>query len=192
MRLAANQLTLELLQGQLRLVVGGTFLSMVLLYVVGGISLRFWIGTLFAMLLLLIAGIDYETGMIFDRLLLPMGVLGVWMHSLLWGNGFTDSFAGAVLGGSLLTMLRILSHGGMGCGDIKFVFVLGLWLGLCDLLVALFFAFLSGGGAAFFLLLAKRKSIHDKIPFGPFLAFGAYISFLYADILLRFYGEWML
>ena len=68
---------------------------------------------------------------------------------------------------------------------------LGLWLGWEGTAVALWAAFLLGGAAAAFLLLTGRRRRRDLIPFGPFMAVGGYLGFLYGVRLWYFYEELM-
>ena len=81
----------------------------------------------------------------------------------------------------------MLTKGGMGGGDIKFVAALGLWLGLKLTIVTLFLSFVIGGICGALLLLFKIKSRKDFIPFGPFIAIGAFITALYGVEIIRWY-----
>ena len=64
-------------------------------------------------------------------------------------------------------------RGGMGAGDVKLSFVLGVWLGFKASIVCLMLAFVFGGIIGVMLLASGIKQRKDPIPFGPFLCIGA-------------------
>ncbi len=86
-----------------------------------------------------------------------------------------------------MLLIYLISRGGMGAGDVKISFVLGIWLGFQGMLVCLFLAFILGGIIGVILLASKIKSRKDPIPFGPFLCLAAWISFMFWPYLVYFY-----
>lgn len=120
--------------------------------------------------------IDIRTGFLPDR-----GNLVLAFLSLL-GLGVTvpffDAVLGCLLGGFLLLLVRQLSRGGLGLGDVKYVMVLGLWLGWRALLPALLTAFVSGALVACCLIVAGRGRRQQCLPFGPFLSLGGYVGYV--------------
>ncbi|MEG0970808.1 MAG: A24 family peptidase, partial [Acidaminococcaceae bacterium] len=82
------------------------------------------------------------------------------------------------------------SRGGMGAGDVKLSFVLGVWLGFKASLVCLMLAFVVGGLVGVVLLATGLKTRKDPIPFGPYLCLGAYIALLFSPYLIYYY--WLL
>jgi len=124
--------------------------------------------------------------MIFNRFLLPMACTGLVLD--LAGRQIPplDGCLAALAGGSLLLLIRCASRGGMGGGDVKLGAVLGIWLGLHGLAVALFLAFLFGAAVGLLLMLCRRTT-RLRIPFGPFLSLGAWLSSLYGNEWLRLY-----
>ncbi|KKU53313.1 MAG: Type 4 prepilin-like protein leader peptide-processing enzyme [Parcubacteria group bacterium GW2011_GWA2_47_10b] len=74
--------------------------------------------------------------------------------------------------------LWFLSRGTwMGLGDAKISFSIGLFLGFPGILVALLAAFWVGAIFGVFMMLAGKYSRRSEVPFAPFLALGAHISF---------------
>lgn len=74
---------------------------------------------------------------------------------------------------------------GMGLGDVKLAFLMGLLLGWPKTLVAFWSAFVLGGMVAVFLLLLKRTKLSATIALGPFLVIGTIISALWSKQILH-------
>jgi leader peptidase (prepilin peptidase)/N-methyltransferase len=140
---------------------------------------------IFTAFLILITFIDYDHQLILDKVLVAFAGVGVLInlfYAYIPINMFvakisiTNMLIGAVGGGSLLLLITIVSRGGMGGGDIKFVTALGLWMGWEATLMALLLSFIFGGVVSFILLVFKVKGRKDFIPFGPFIASGALLA----------------
>ena len=101
--------------------------------------------------------------------------------------GLVDMLLGAVLGGGVLLVIAVVSKGGMGGGDIKFLAALGLWLGVKLTVLTLFLSFLFGGVGGGLLLLLKIKGRKDRIPFGPYIAAAAWLALLYGEQIVAWY-----
>lgn len=89
------------------------------------------------------------------------------------------AFELAVLFSAALGLIRLLSRGGMGMGDVKFAFPLGLAMGYVSLqvyLLGISLAFVLGAGVGIVMLVFGKASRKTALPFGPFLFIGAYIS----------------
>ncbi len=145
--------------------------------------------------LLAISIIDLEHFIVPDRITAPLTVsalalLGV--AAVAEGNGWR--FGRTLLGGvayfAFLLLLNILYPKGMGMGDVKLAFSLGLylgWLGWGQVFLGGFLAFLLGAVVGVTLIATKVKSRKDVVPFGPFLALGAMLTILWGDPILRWY-----
>ena len=75
----------------------------------------------------------------------------------------------------------------MGSGDIPLVFLLGLFLGWPEMLLAVFGAFLSGAIVALTLLLFGKKRLGQTIPFGPFLIASSIVVFYWGSQIIVWY-----
>lgn len=64
----------------------------------------------------------------------------------------------------------------MGLGDVKLMGALGLYFGLANIIVVALLSFLIGAILSIFLLITKIKKTDEYIPFGPFIAIGAFIT----------------
>jgi leader peptidase (prepilin peptidase) / N-methyltransferase len=76
-------------------------------------------------------------------------------------------------------MLALSVAGGMGMGDVKLAGALGLsagMLGLDSAIVSPLLAFLLGGAAAVVALIVSRRRAGVRIPFGPFMLAGFWVS----------------
>lgn len=98
-----------------------------------------------------------------------------------------DSILGAVIGFSVLFLIAILSKGGMGGGDVKLFFVIGIVLGTTQTLLTLFLASLIGAIVGIIALRKAKKGRKTPIPFGPSIAAAAIITYFYGDALVDWY-----
>ena len=101
--------------------------------------------------------------------------------------GFWDSLAALLLGGGLFYIVAVVSRGGMGGGDIKLTAMMGAFLGMRDLGVAIFIGLLAGSAVGIGLMIAGRKTRKDAIPFGPFLALGGICAVFWGRSLVAWY-----
>ena len=75
--------------------------------------------------LLRLAVVDVRTGYLPDRLVLPLGALGLLLSALGVLAPLASSLAGAAFGGGLFLLVYRLSRGGMGGGDVKLAAAIG-------------------------------------------------------------------
>ena len=87
-----------------------------------------------------------------------------------------------------LLIVWLTKYKGMGLGDIKLGFLMGLVLGWPRILIAIWAGFIVGGLVSVVLLVLKRLRLSATIPLGPFLIIGTLISALWTDKILRFIG----
>lgn len=86
---------------------------------------------------------------------------------------------GVIVAVPLLLVFIVTKGRGMGFGDVKLSFNMGIVLGMWNGLYALYLGFISGGLVGGLLLLSKKKGLKSKIAFGPFLIIGTYIMLFY-------------
>lgn len=178
----------SLCRGTMRIWLGGMLVSAGLFYVFN--RQDFLMGMLFSALLVLMAVLDCRYLLIYDRLLLCLLLLGMipWVSGRL---SWPDACLGAALGGAWLGVLRLLVPQGMGWGDIKLAMVMGWWLGVTGICVALYIAFMSGGAYGLYLLLCRRLSRTAQVPFGPFLALGAVMALALSERCVDWLEAWL-
>ena len=88
---------------------------------------------------------------------------------------------GAITMWALLFLVRVLSRGDMGGGDVSLGASLGLYLGWSSstaVYVALIASFMAGGGVALTLLLLRKADRDTHFPFGPCLIVGSLFAVL--------------
>jgi len=86
-----------------------------------------------------------------------------------------------------LLFQTIRGREGMGGGDIKLSFLLGLFLGFPNIIVCLYIAFLTGAALGIILILWKKKNLRStSLPFGPFLISGALISLFWGNVIYAY------
>lgn len=115
------------------------------------------------------------TSYVFDHLQL------IW-EPVLW------AVVSAFLTSLVFICLIVVTKGrGMGWGDVKYVFFLGLVLGFPNIAVAIFLAFLLGALISVLLVGFKLRRFGQTIPFGPFLSLGAFIALVWGNNIIDWY-----
>ncbi len=136
--------------------------------------------------LIAVAFIDYDHMIIPNKIVLPGTVLGlaasVALDPQAWWVYLVSS-AGAAL---FIFTLAMVWPGGMGPGDIKMALFMGSVLGT-SVIVGLFLGFLSGSLVSVYLMVVKKASRKTKVPFGPFLAFGAIVALFLGSLIIDSY-----
>lgn len=144
---------------------------------------------------------DLKYRIVPDKILYPAIVFSL-LYLMLTGIGgapaFDSSTKSSIINnlssGTLSFLFFFLLHSitrgrGMGFGDVKLSFLIGLFLGFPKIVFALYTAFLTGAMVSAILVVAgKKKIIGDTIPFAPFLVTGTVISYFYGDKILRLIG----
>ena len=128
---------------------------------------------------------DCKEQLLYDEVSTLLMVTGV-IYAYYFGNKW-DAVQGAMASVAIMLIIYWASRGGMGFGDVKLAFVLGVWLGLEQSLLCLLLAFILGGFVGVFLLLTGIKSRKDAIPFGPYLCVSGWVSLLCGKELLALY-----
>jgi leader peptidase (prepilin peptidase)/N-methyltransferase len=172
-----------------------TGLAFGLLYLYLGLTPELGVALFYYCLLAVLAVIDIEQGLILNRLVYPGMVVAlicsVFAPQLSGVQVVVPSLARAAIGGGIGFMLFLLivlfSRGGMGIGDIKMEAFIGIMLGFPNILVGIFLAIVTGGLVAVGLLVTRLKGRKQTMPFGPFLAVGAFLALLWGPTFLNWY-----
>ena len=87
-----------------------------------------------------------------------------------------------------VTRELVIPREAMGRGDLKFLAAIGAFLGWRAVLFSLFAGSLLGSVIGLVTLVAGKPVWSAKLPFGPYLAFGALTWMFFGEIVLRWYG----
>ena len=134
---------------------------------------------------LAIAVYDFKYMLIPDEVLWPL--IGLSFLRL-FISGQWQVLPVAVGSTLFILLLWLITRGkGMGFGDVKLAFLMGLVLGWPQILVAYFLAFLTGALVGVILILKGAKKFKDKIAFGPFLLLGMILAKLWGLNIWQWY-----
>src|SRR5215218_8612986 len=155
------------------IVEAGTALLCALVVIVKGPDEDAIIGIVLVLILVPITLIDLDHHLIPNKITYPGFVLGVVLVAVLDTDWLVESLIASAGAGGFLFVAWFLYPRGMGMGDVKLAFVLGIYLGKA-VVPAMFTAFVAG--ALIGALVIARMGVQDGrkagIPFGPWLALG--------------------
>lgn len=177
-----------------------TFLLVVLVVALNGISLEAGLLISGIAILIVLSTIDWEQGTLPNELTYPLLFLGLLASVLLPSSRFVPPIGSAVIGAIAgYLSFWLLNHAfrlirgrdAMGEGDFKLHAAIGAWVGWQLLPYVVVMAFALGTLYGVSELLRGRYSRDEGIRFGPFLALAAIIVILlheqlYNLIFLRF------
>jgi leader peptidase (prepilin peptidase)/N-methyltransferase len=153
----------------------------------------FWL-----LLMLPMSVIDIKKYIIPDQFTLPYIVLGLCLSFLPNDLPPLDSFLGILAGGGTLLFIGKLGsillkkEETMGGGDIKLMAAFGALFGWKLAFLSIMLGALAGSFSGIFMIFFKKLKIDHKIPFGPFLAVGIFVSFFFGDQILTWYISMLL
>lgn len=126
---------------------------------------------------------DLKYGIIPDKVVFPAILVSFFFLLFTSEVGIVNHILSAVGASLFFLMLFLITKGrGMGFGDVKFAFLMGLVLGFPKIVVSLYIAFLTGAVVGIMLILWRRKKIFGTaIPFGPFLVLGTIIAIFWGE-----------
>ncbi len=129
---------------------------------------------------------DLKYGIIPDKVVFSSIVVSIVYLFILHNSYFIIHLLSALGAFLFFFLLYLITRGqGMGFGDVKLVFLLGLFLGWPKVIVAFYIAFLTGAILGCILILwGKKKFSGGTVPFGPFLVLGAITSLFWGEHIL--------
>lgn len=139
--------------------------------------------------LAILSAIDVEFQRLPNLLTLPLALAGLLLCAYFhWDNVWFRLLAALIsylfLFGVSMLYERIRGRQGLGLGDAKLLAASGAWIGFDGIPAVLFIASMA---ALCCVLLAhglgKRLTFATRIPFGPFLAFGTWVVWLYGPLI---------
>ena len=152
-----------------------------------GFTWEFVTALLFISLLIIITVSDIAYMLIPDKILLFFLIPLIVCRMISPLTPWWDSAVGAIVGFGILLLVAMVSKGGMGGGDIKLFFVIGVVLGTVSTLVTLFLASVIGTVVGLITLKISKQGRKTPIPFGPSIAIAAVISYFYGQAIVDWY-----
>lgn len=148
------------------------------------------LGLLYLWILIALTGIDFDTQLLPDRLVFPLGMLGLAVNTqgvfvsptmAIWGGlfGFLSLWSVANL------YALITKKTGMGAGDFKLLGALGTWVGISMIpFIILLSAIL---GSIVGIVLMQKSGESKPFAFGPYIAIAGIIALLWGNSLMSWY-----
>jgi len=169
-----------------------TGLAAVALYLRYGTDVRIIIPFFFLCALIVSTFIDLKHKIILNVITFPGIIIGFIASFFMPTPGVVDSFTGIVAGGGILISIALVYHfvtgkEGMGVGDIKFLAMIGAFIGWKGVLFTLFTASIIGAVVGVAVMAIFSRDSKYALPFGPFLALGAVFYLFYGGFLIQWY-----
>ncbi|MFZ3578202.1 prepilin peptidase [Virgibacillus sp. DJP39] len=152
-----------------------------------GITFELIIGLLLVSMLMIILVSDIKYMLIPNKVLLfflPLFIVLRFLHPL---DSWLTSLTGAIAGVGITAIIILASKGGMGAGDMKLFGILGIVLGLNQILLVFFLSTIIGAIVGSLLLLFKIISRKQPIPFGPYIVVAGLVAYFYGDFIINWY-----
>lgn len=150
-------------------------------------SLILFIWLILSSCFLVIAVTDFKSQLIPDTALITAIIavlLKIFIDYRFTGMIDFSCFTAAILAGGFFLFLFMITKGkGIGFGDVKLVFLIGLILGFPKIIYALYFSFLTGAAIGVILIFIGKKTWKSKIAFGPFLIAGTLFALFFGNFL---------
>jgi prepilin signal peptidase PulO-like enzyme (type II secretory pathway) len=146
--------------------------------------LRDWV---FIAVLVVIFVYDLRWYLILDSITIP-AIIVAFVGNLFLDCSFLNLAGAVIIGGGFFFLQFAVSKGKwIGGGDIRLGALMGAMLGFPQVLVALALAYFSGAIIGIGLLLAGKKQLSSKVPFGTFLSAATIVTLLYGEKVLTWY-----
>ena len=146
---------------------------------------------LLSYILISLAFIDYESGLLPDSITIPFLWVGLILNYFDTITSFESAFWGALLGYLILWIVYqafklLTKKEGMGFGDFKMLAMLGAWLGAVSIPAIIMISSISCLVLVSFLSL-KGRDLAQPVRFGPFLAFAGFAVIFWGEELKNLY-----
>lgn len=149
----------------------------------------------FAAAMIALTVTDLDTQLIPNRILGPATLVALGLlvvGAVIAGDAIAvlRAAGGGAVYFAVMFALALLARGGLGFGDVKLAFLIGVFsgfLGWGHVVVAGVGSFLLGGLVAVLLLITKRSGRKDAIPFGPFMTLAAVIAVAFGEAITQWY-----
>lgn len=140
----------------------------------------------FSYVAIALAGIDYDTHLLPDNMVLPLLWIGLLLNSQTLFVSLHEAVFGAVIGygflWSVFWLFKLFTgKEGMGYGDFKLMAVFGAWFGWQLLPNIILLSSLLGAIVGITMILMGRLDKGAPIPFGPFIIVAGLLTAVYPE-----------
>jgi leader peptidase (prepilin peptidase) / N-methyltransferase len=141
-----------------------------------GLSGRAFVACGFCAVLLVLAVIDIEQRILPNAIVLPAAAV-ILLADIVIAPSRTPEWTIAAFATALGAFaLALVYRGALGMGDVKLAFLLGAALGRHVVLAVIVGMLAASVAAALVIMTRGLKARKEAIPFGPFLALGAFVA----------------
>ena len=153
-----------------------------------GDTTKLVLGLVLVTFLVPLALIDFDHKILPNKITGPAALVGLALGFALDPAGEPERLLAAAIAGGSIGLVALLMPNGMGMGDAKLLFVMGLYLGAA-VAPAMLVALVSGTlvGVVIMARLGVSAGRKTQVPFGVFLAFGAVLAIFVGDPMLDWY-----
>ncbi len=152
-----------------------------------GASVEFVIGAFGVSVFAMLSAADFAYHRLPDAILLPATAALMVARAFFHPLGLSSYLTGAAVGFALLLLVRIVSRGGMGFGDVKLFLFVGLFVGLAGVVLTLVLASFLGTMVGLILRFSGRLQPKEKMAFGPAIAVSATWTHIYGSYWIAAY-----
>jgi prepilin signal peptidase PulO-like enzyme (type II secretory pathway) len=169
---------------------------LIILYLKYSITLEFALSSIFCLLMVLIAIIDWKHLIIPNQIVIVGIIIDLAMKALVSIDVLVHAIITSI--GTMITVAIILFLSNlffkketMGWGDVKLAGVIGLFLGFQNFLIAFWLAALGGSVYGIWLMRKRRMPRETKLPFGSFLAVAACVVLYFQETISELIQSWL-
>ncbi len=171
------------------LATGGLFLLIFLRFTIYHLPFTIYLFVV-SSLLIIIFVYDLKHYIIPDKIIF-LAIAVVFLYKIIFNFQTSNLYSpilSALVASAFFFLLWLVSRGKwMGLGDAKLAFLMGLFLGYPQILVAMFSAFLIGAIIGLGLIVCRKKTLKSQVPFGPFLVVGTFIALFWGKEIIKWY-----
>ncbi len=164
-----------------------TALLYTLLYLKLGFTIQFLSYIILITLMIICSFIDFKHFIIPNKITYSGIIIGLIFAIFLDHITFVQALLGILIPAGFLFLIALIYKKGMGLGDVKYVAMIGSFLGWADTLLAIFFGALLGSIFGIIFILAAKTEKKSKIPFGPYLSLGTLLVIFYGKQIISWY-----
>jgi leader peptidase (prepilin peptidase)/N-methyltransferase len=149
-----------------------------LCFVVFGLSADAFVSAVFAVVLVVLAAIDLERGILPNVILLPAAAFVLLANIAIHPSRTVEWLVAAAAAFVFFLAVALINPAGLGMGDVKLAFLLGAGLGWHVAAALILGTFASAVYAVFLVLTRPGAGAKTAFALGPFLAAAAIVVLL--------------